>query len=70
MIHSKKRSGGLLRRGPPLVLMCDCLSTEAPRAAMCQVPQTLEAMLATMLATLGVASVTPGIVPLQPLPSQ
>jgi len=28
---------------------------------MCQVPQTLEATLAAMLATLGVASATPGI---------
>jgi len=64
MIHSKKGSGGLLRRGPPLALMYDCLSMEAPRVAVCQVPQTLEAMLATTLATLGVASVMPGMVPL------
>jgi len=48
-----------------LVLVCDCLSTEALRAAMCQVPQTLEATLATMQATLGVASATPGILLLQ-----
>jgi len=30
-----------------LALVCDCLSTEALRVAMCQVPQTLEATLAT-----------------------
>ena len=65
MIQSRKSSGGLLRRGPPLALVCDCLSIEAPRAAMCQVPQTLEATLATTLATLGIASMTPGIIPLQ-----
>ena len=44
-----------------LALVCDCLSTEALRAAICQVPQTLEAMLVAMLATLGVASTMPGI---------
>jgi len=44
-----------------LVLVCDCLSTEALRVAMCQVPQTLEAMLVAMLATLGVASAMRGI---------
>ena len=53
-----------------LVLVCDCLSTEVLRAAMCQVPQILEATLAAMLATLGVASATPGIRLLQPLLSQ
>jgi len=37
---------------------------------MYQVPQTLEAMLVTTLATLGVVSVAPGIILLQPLPSQ
>jgi len=68
----------ILNRGAPdtytsvrvLALVCDCLSTEALRAAICSVPQTLEAMLAAMLATLGVVSVMPGIVLLQPLPSQ
>jgi len=68
----------ILKRGAPdtytsvhvLALVCDCLSTEALRAAMCQVPQTLEAMLAAMLATLGVVSATPGILLLQPLPSE
>ena len=67
-----------VKRGAPdtytsvrvLALVCDCLSTEALRAAICYVPQTLEAMLAAMLATLGVASTTPGILLLQPLPSQ
>jgi len=59
----------ILKRGAPdtytsvrvLALVCDCLSTEALRAAMCQVPQTLEATLATTLATLGVASMMPRI---------
>jgi len=53
-----------------LALVCDCLSTEALRAAMCQVRQTLEARLAAMLATLDVASTTPRILLLQPLLSQ
>jgi len=53
-----------------LALVCDCLSTEALRAAVCQVPQTLEATVSAMLATLGVASVMPRILLLQPLPSQ
>ena len=44
-----------------LALVCDCLSTEALRAAICQVPQTLEAMQVAMLATLGMASATPRI---------
>jgi len=44
-----------------LELVCDCLSTEVLRAAMCQVPQTLESTLAAMLATLDMASMTPGI---------
>jgi len=44
-----------------LVLVCGCLSTEVLRAAMCQVPQTLESTLAAMLATLDVASATPRI---------
>jgi len=48
-----------------LALVCDYLSTEALRAAMYQVPQTLEVTLAAMLATLGVASATPGILLLQ-----
>ena len=56
----------ILKRGAPdtymsvhvLPLVCDCLSTEALRAAICQVPQTLEA---TLLASLGVASTTPRI---------
>jgi len=68
----------ILKRGAPdtytsvrvLALVCDCLSTEALRAAICKVPQTLAAMLAAMLATLGVVSTTPGILLLQPLPSQ
>jgi len=59
----------ILKRGAPdtytsvrvLALVCDCLSTEALRATMCQVPHTLEATLAAMLATLDVASATPGI---------
>jgi len=63
----------ILKRGAPdtymsvrvLALVCDCLSTEALRAAMCQVPQTLEATRVAMLATLGVASATPGILLLQ-----
>jgi len=53
-----------------LALVCDSLSTEALRAAVCQVPQTVEAMLSAMLATLGMASATSGILLLQPLPSQ
>ena len=68
----------ILKRGAPdtytrvrvLALVCDCLSTEALRAAMCQVPPTLEATLVAMLATLDVASVTPGILLLQLLLSQ
>jgi len=68
----------ILKRGAPdtytsvpvLALVCDSLSTEALRAAMCQVPQTLEVTLAAILATLDVASAMPGILPLQPLPSQ
>jgi len=32
---------------------------------MCQVPQTLEATLVTTLATLGVVSAVPGIIPQQ-----
>ena len=44
-----------------LALVCGCLSTEALRAAVCQVPQTLEATVSAMLATLGAASVMPGI---------
>jgi len=63
----------ILKRGAPdtymsvhvLVLVCGCLSTEALRAAVCQVPQTLEATVSAMLATLGVASATPGILLLQ-----
>jgi len=53
-----------------LALVCDCLSTEALRAAICQVPQTLEATLVTMLAILGVASTTSGILLIQSLLSQ
>jgi len=59
----------ILKRGAPdtymsvhvLELVCDCLFTEVLRAAMCQVPQTLESTLAAMLATLDVASTTSGI---------
>jgi len=53
-----------------LALVCDCLSTEALRVAICQVPQTLEATVSAMLATLDMASATPRILLLQPLPSQ
>jgi len=67
-VHSKEGSTGHLYECPcTSASVCDCLSTEALRAAMCQVPQTLAATLLAMLATLGMVSMTPGILLLQVL---